>query len=220
MKKYSLIILVIHLSFFLPDLFLYADYGKVIFYDGTPTLLRKLKKLEIKLGDPIEINDQILTSQNDKVTIETPDGHRIYVLASSKLKITSPKNNNIQVEQELGSLWFKLNPLTKEESFTVKTPSSVVGVRGTKFITMILENNVTSLCVCEGQVSIEAKGHKSTVSTGYGSLATENGLSETTSNKTFITNKRRMSRKPACLNCHDTGYNSSGKLDGDGLILR
>lgn len=199
------------------------SFAKVVYVDGDPTIIRKLIKYPVKKGDFIQYGDKITTSKDEKVTMEDDLGNKIYVLSESSLKIPKKKSKDQIFDHEAGNLWFKLKPLTKEKSFTVRTPSAVVGVRGTKFITMIFDDQTTDLCVCEGEVTFEVNGVKKTAKTGEGIKGMLNAKQPGAifNNQSFIRQKRRLSRKPACMNCHSGGggYAPSSLEDG-GLILR
>lgn len=198
-------------------------FAKVVYVDGDPTIFRKLKKYPIKKGDLIHFGDRITTSKDEKVTIEDGEGNKIYILSDSKLSTPKQKTKDQVYEHEQGSLWFKLQPVQKEASFTVRTPSAVVGVRGTKFITMIFDDKTTDLCVCEGEVAFEVGGVKKIAKTGQGITGKPGAKMPDAifNNQSFIRQKRRLSRKPVCMNCHSGGggYNPSSLEDG-GLILR
>ncbi len=198
-----------------------APFAKVIFSDGEPHVIRKLKKIKLSKGDIVHYKDQIVTSSKDKVTLESDDGHRIYVLEGTKFKVPTPKKKDVVINHEIGHIWFKMNPLKKEESFNVVTPSAVAGVRGTKFITMVFGDKTTDLCVCEGEVLFRSGDTEKVVTTGQGSLSSlSKGMGSTFSNQSFIRQKRRLSRKPVCVNCHGDGYQDSSNLDGENLILK
>jgi hypothetical protein len=224
MHKTFLITLTLLALFLIDSSKLHAEvFAKVIYVDGDPVVLRKFKKFPIKKGDFIHFSDKIKTSKDEKVTLEDDRGNKIYVLSSSSLKLPPKRSKDLVFNQEEGSLWFKLKPVPKKESFTVRTPTAVAGVRGTKFITMIFDDKTTDLCVCEGEVTIEVNGVKTSAKTGQGVTAKPEAKKPGAifDNQTFIRQRRRLSRKPVCMNCHSgSGSYAPSSLEDGGLILR
>ena len=77
---------------------------------------------------------------------------------------------------EQGRVVNRVGKLTKESSFTVKTPTAIAGVRGTAFDTGYEPTtNQTTVAVVEGDVSLTAGGVEVLVNAGFESAVSEGG---------------------------------------------
>ena len=129
-------------------------------------------------------------------------------------------DGKVELEQKTGSIWSKIRPLGKEESFHIRTPSSVAGVRGTAFISMILDENRTDICVCEGKVEVVSGGKKKLITEGMGATLTKGKAPPAPmSNEGMIRNRRRLSRKMACMSCHWAGDGDTSRLNEDSSLI-
>jgi hypothetical protein len=193
--------------------------GKVISIKGSPIALRNLQRTPLKMHSPVYEGDILRSGLEEHVTVLLKSGHKVFVLPSTSAKVKVAKTKDTKLEQESGSLWFKVKPLKEKENFQVKTPTAVAGVRGTAFISMIV-GDATSLCVCEGTVEISNEKGTAVLEQGFGSMLTKNSDPKNVKNNTnFIRQKRRLSRKPACVSCHWAGEGDSSRLDENSNII-
>jgi hypothetical protein len=197
------------------------EVGKVISIKGQPFVLRTLKKISLKLDSIVHQGDIIRSGSNEHVTLLLKNGHKVFVLPSSATTLSMANSNKTEIDQTKGSLWFKVKPLEEKQTFHVRTPTAVAGVRGTAFLSMILENNITDICVCEGSVEVDSgKGGAILVPQGFGS-ASQKGkkASHSRSNTNFVHQKRRLSRKPVCVSCHWAGEGDTSHLDEESNLI-
>ena len=199
------------------------EVGSVIAIKGKPFALRTLQKIKLELRTKVHEGDIIRSGSDEHVTLLLNNGHKVFILPSTSTTLSIANANKTEIDQTKGSLWFKVKPLEEQQTFHVRTPTAVAGVRGTAFISMILENNVTDICVCEGSVEVSSnKGNPVLVPQGFGSsLKSDQISSQAFSNQSFIRQKRRLSRKPTCVTCHWAGEGDTSRLDeNSNLIFR
>lgn len=116
-------------------------YGKVLDFQGS---------VEVKLGKAswtpaakdIQLNqgDMIRTQANSTATLEVENAGIVEIKPNSELELSELTSNKKDdsyrtiLDLSLGEIFIKAKKLTADKSrFEVKTPTSVVGVRGTAF---------------------------------------------------------------------------------------
>jgi len=132
MIKFSRIILPLAISF--SCLYSEGAIGKIESVKGEAFIAHLLKKKQ-----PVEVGAEVF--EKDKIQTGG-DGEVVVALAESKLTIGPNAYTKISNEKEEasstqlalygGKVGFKVNKLSSEQSFTVRTPSAVAGVRGTE----------------------------------------------------------------------------------------
>jgi hypothetical protein len=182
---------------------IYAIDGEVVKMKGSPKYKRQNKTDILTKTTKLTEGDTIITGKSEFVKV-IYDKHKFYIFGNSEITITLDKKKNILLDQKKGTSWFKINPLRSEKSFKVKTPSAVAGVRGTAFSIQIDSDSVTAVCVCEGSVEVEAGGVKKLLKQSFGSKLMK-GLPpfKAHSNTSLLRQKRKLGRRPLCMNCHD-----------------
>lgn len=124
-----------------------ADFGKVVALQGEVTYGGK----KAVLGQLVKPNKTLVTkNSNDYVDVLFPDNTvlRLEYGTSTFKKI----GKQTQISLLSGKLYVKVKRVLKEkESFEIKTPTSVVGVRGTAFL-IEEQKEASYICVCEGVV--------------------------------------------------------------------
>lgn len=194
------------------------EFATVVRVKGKVSVWRKLIKEPVTAGDKVNKGETIQTSKNAQATVLLANGHKVYVFGGSKLKIDKKGDGKTMINHDLGSIWMKVKKLKQGESFQVKMPSAVAGVRGTGFTTSITDNGIASLCVCEGEVEVESGGVKKIIQSGHGTkLMKGQPPGEVHGNFNLIRQKRKLSRRPSCINCHSGSYGDTSTLNG-GLI--
>ncbi len=108
--------------------------GKIIFLKGKGDIVRSSRKYKAKLGFQLITRDTIVTKSNSLVVIKLSTGDNIKIRSNSVVTITqlSTRKRKTRLHLHKGGLLSKVNRL-KKRNFTVNTPSSVAGVRGTTF---------------------------------------------------------------------------------------
>ncbi len=135
---------------------LLAAVGQVIDADESSYLIRNFKKIKLNPGQSLEMKDNVY-SKGGKVTLKMSDASVIDLAAGSHFKVktytTQGKSPTRSVLLFKGESRFKVKPASsKEESFTVRTPTAVAGVRGTDF-NVSLDSTETTITVFEGEVA-------------------------------------------------------------------
>ncbi|MDH4128853.1 MAG: FecR domain-containing protein [Spirochaetota bacterium] len=133
--------------------------GKVIALKGDVYILeyqKGYKKTRLFVKAVVNPQDIILTSENGAVKIKLADGSSIFIKQNSRIKFSfvSKKSQRIQVSE--GGILSRVSKLTVNKGFSVNTPNSVAGVRGTKFIVEHDENKKENrVDVYEGKVDYD-----------------------------------------------------------------
>lgn len=189
--------------FFILYVSLYANEGKVIKLKGKVTVKRAETELILQKDTVLKIGDILQTDKGGFAKVSFLD-HTLYVFSNSQLTLTADKKKEkIQIEQKKGSSWYKVSPLLKKQSFSVKTPSAVAGVRGTGFIVSVMNDLVSSVCVCKGEVEVEAGGKKVLLKKGVGAkLMKDTPPLDVHSNFSRISKPRLLKRNKDCMGCH------------------
>ena len=77
---------------------------------------------------------------------------------------------------KLGELWAKVSKNTGE--FVIDTPTTVVSVKGTRFVLLVDENGFTDLFTLEGMVNMKNKKNDEEANVGAGQKAHSTGENE------------------------------------------
>lgn len=129
------------------------DYSSIMFYIGD---VKKNNQL-VEIGEIILENDIIATGKQSSCDIKI-GGSIIRVKEKSKIKLSElTRKGNAErttVGLNVGKLLCKAKKLSKKESFTVKTPTAVAGVRGTKFTVEADPRKTSRIKVFNGKVKV------------------------------------------------------------------
>ena len=130
----------------------------------------KGKKIEPKLGSMILPGDQFITGKLGWVKYELTDEGTFKLGQNSQLTINEPiiaeeDSKKTDIQLVIGELLSMLQKIRKRP-FVLRTPSAVLGVRGTEFQTIVAIDATTLFVVDDGDVEIEAEGKKVTVPKG------------------------------------------------------
>ena len=129
------------------------DYSTIIFYIGE---VKKNNK-DAEIGDIILQNDLISTGVQSSCDIKI-GGSIIRVKEKSNVKLTELyRKDNVEkttLDLDIGKMLCKAKKLSKSESFMVKTPTAVAGVRGTKFTVETDVQKTSRIKVFDGNVKV------------------------------------------------------------------
>lgn len=119
---------------------------------------RSLVREKAVAGRELHRGDLVVTGEGAQVHLHFPNEGVMMVKEKSRFRI-SGKENKVLVEFDEGEFLIGVKrPLTKGEIFEVRTPSAVVGVRGTLFWGLAdREQNSTFVCF-ESRIEIQAQG--------------------------------------------------------------
>ncbi len=96
--------------------------------------------------------DTIVTGENSTVLFQVT-GAAMEVQQNTRF-VYERSGDDKQVYLQGGNAWTSVQPLEGNRKFTLRTPNTVAGVRGTKFFTFTDGNN-TGTCHCEGKISFK-----------------------------------------------------------------
>lgn len=99
---------------------------------GNASLERAGQTSKLKVGDLLKASDTVITEKEAIVDLQIKGGGSFRVMPESKTVI-SKLGKDTDLEVQRGGLLLGLNKLDKDETFNVRSPTAVAGVRGTSF---------------------------------------------------------------------------------------
>ncbi len=119
--------------------------GKAVTVIGTATVIRGKDKLPIKIGDAIFEHDVFETGPKGKVAITFSDNTSFAIGSNSRVAIDTyffdPKKlkGSMFAKIKKGTMMVRTGQLTRQNpgSVRIKTPRTVLGVRGTTFVVTV-----------------------------------------------------------------------------------
>ncbi len=120
-----------------------ASIGRIVHTYGPAWIQRGATREKAEKGQVVLRNDSIVTGSRGRVKIIMGDGSKVYIGAKSrvslrKYSLRGSKLLNASINMLWGKARFFVNKLTSRgSSFRVRTPTAVLGVRGTEFIVLI-----------------------------------------------------------------------------------
>jgi tellurite resistance-related uncharacterized protein len=121
--------------------------------EGDASILRNEQKIVISEGFSLELSDVVITGPQAWVDIEIIDKGVIRVRERSRFIIKSLAASKISSKVEQGKIITSLKKLSKNEEFTVETPTVIAGVRGTSFM-VSAEESYAKISVLTGNVAV------------------------------------------------------------------
>ncbi len=136
-----------------------AATPKTTFIEGSVTILRVASpgsKTPLGIGETLAIGDSIETGSDGYCTFEIPAIGAFELGTNSRVTLDAHffEGRRGALSLGAGSIRSKIERLGGKDSFILRTPSLVCGVRGTIFTTEIQPNGELSLSVDEGTVSV------------------------------------------------------------------
>ncbi len=129
------------------------DYAMVSFIMGEVSR----NNAPLQIGDILKEKDIIQTGDESFCDIKI-GGSLIRIKQKTKLVFTAlvhnEKGENTSMDLDSGKMLCKPKKLLKSESFMVKTPTAVAGVRGTQFTVEADANSTTRIKVFDGSVKV------------------------------------------------------------------
>ena len=120
-----------------------ASIGRIVHTYGPAWIQRGTTRERAEKGQVVLRNDSIVTGSRGRVKIVMGDGSKVYIGAKSrvslrKYSLRGTKLLNASINMLWGKARFFVNKLTtRDSSFRVRTPTAVLGVRGTEFIVLV-----------------------------------------------------------------------------------
>lgn len=180
----------------------------------------------VKPGDKITEGSVIRTGNGSRLTLNV-EGSEFKLAPNTEIELNSlpldKKDGKVNVTR--GFTWYKMINL-KGNQFSVSTPTTTAGVRGTAFSAMYdHRKNESKNCICEGSVNVAGgkEDKPMLLSAGSGASVSKNGKLQEESYKEFIVKmealpefKTKIAKSPMlvnCLSCHTPkGWDQKGIL--------
>jgi hypothetical protein len=103
-------------------------------------------------GEKIFATDAIVTAADGNVIFEV-QGARMEIQHNTRF-VYERASEDKQVYVQQGNLWTEVSKIEGHRRFTLRTPTTIAAVRGTKFFTFTDGNN-TGTCHCEGRIAFK-----------------------------------------------------------------
>ncbi|AMC11517.1 hypothetical protein Lupro_09665 [Lutibacter profundi] len=120
------------------------------------------RKLNITESRVINSNVRIKTGADSFAQIEYPDHTKIKLSPNTEIIL---EGNNIFIND--GSAWFKVEK-QKNGGLIIKTPTCIIGIRGTEFVVKVSKDGSSSLRLIEGQIELSDKYKINTITMNKG----------------------------------------------------
>ncbi|WP_061298375.1 lipoprotein LipL45 [Leptospira borgpetersenii] len=132
----------------------------VVFSVGEAKILHTdLTEEKATLGASLKAGDKVSTKDKSKVDIQFADGSAVRISENSvidfdALTINSKGNSDTRLALVSGKVFAKVNKASKEDQFSVVTPTAIAGVRGTSFIVDRSKSDKAVVKVLDGAVAV------------------------------------------------------------------
>jgi len=120
-----------------------SNIGRIVHTYGPAWIQRGATRERAAKGQVVLRNDSIVTGARGRVKIIMGDGSKVYIGAKSRVSLRKyamrgGKLLNARINMLWGKARFFVNKLSSRSStFRVRTPTAVLGVRGTEFIVIV-----------------------------------------------------------------------------------
>ena len=171
--KYIVIIFILSIE-------LFANIGKITLLKGSATIVRENSTFFVKVGTIIHAQDKIDTYKKSKLKIVLNDNTILTLSQNSEYKIDSyddKKNPHFEMTLMAGLLTTISGQIGKiaPSKFKLKTKTSLIGIRGTKWKTFVGKKSQNSVCL-KGEITIKTANKQFNIPAGY-MLLTKDGKS-------------------------------------------
>jgi len=124
---------------------------------GEVVLMRNNQEMTIEVSSFVMKGDTIRTGEASGMDLEFPNGALLRMKEKTTISINSilsQEDTQVEIALNRGKIFSKIkNKLKEKESFRIKTPTMIAGVRGTEF--SVSEEEIPKVMVLEGEVSTE-----------------------------------------------------------------
>ncbi|TGK38446.1 iron dicitrate transport regulator FecR [Leptospira gomenensis] len=128
--------------------------GVLTFVNGDVIVQRGDQKIKASVSQEVQNGDVLITGAKSAAAIVFGENASVIEIQSESQFRFQEDGKGKNFFQEKGSSWILTNKLNKDETLTLRTPTTTAGVRGTKFFTALREG-MTFTCFCQGQVELE-----------------------------------------------------------------
>jgi len=104
----------------------------VVKMQGQAKLLpaKSIKKHTLKVGERLSAGDRLLTYSDSSAVLKFNDDSVVVLDENTRLLLAS----RTLLDQETGEVYYRIEKRTKNRGLQVKTPFSIIGIKGTEFI--------------------------------------------------------------------------------------
>ena len=132
--------------------------GKVIRLKGTAKATHNGRTFNIKVGQKLDVGDKIMTGNASIIHVILPNEQIILVKEKSSFTFEG-KQKKILISFAMGEFLIGLkNKLKKNNRFSVRTPTSVLAVRGTLFWGLVKPDGSSEFICLHSLISISRDG--------------------------------------------------------------
>lgn len=122
-----------------------AEIATVKRVSGSATIERNKRPLPVAAGTKLEVGDLLSTGKDGRISVTFIDDSRFSVGPASRIRLTqfdfddATHKGQSKTQVEKGSLAVVSGQIAHEnpKGMTVQTPTSVLGVRGTRFVVSV-----------------------------------------------------------------------------------
>jgi hypothetical protein len=129
-----------------------------IFVEGFVERGREGNWIPLEIGDSVEANDSIRTGPDGSCDIQFGGSATMRIQPATLYIVNtvalSAEANRIEGSLAIGTVLSKVNKLTGNDAYMIRTESSVAGVRGTDFVVSNDSVNGTTVAVKSGSVAV------------------------------------------------------------------
>lgn len=134
------------------------DEGLVSYVSGIVDIYSGGEWIPAEIGDLVTVNESIRTEEGSSCELQFGKTAVIRIqekteVALSRISLT-PEANKVGIAMVAGTVLAKVEKLSRQDSFSVRTQSAVCGVRGTEFSVSAEEGQETILAVKTGSVAV------------------------------------------------------------------
>jgi hypothetical protein len=152
--------------------------ARVIALSGGGTLVRASGEREaLTLDTKLYSGDRVITEAGQNLRIQFADKSELQVLAETEVVFDRLSHHqqsgmvDTRIRLNSGRLNTRVNRLSDDSHYEIRTPAAITAVRGTGFRLSSDSNQITRTEVSEGLVAVAAGGVEKALSAGFGILA-------------------------------------------------
>ncbi|MBI4957968.1 MAG: chitobiase/beta-hexosaminidase C-terminal domain-containing protein, partial [Desulfovibrio sp.] len=141
------------------------DIGFIRSFEGDVTTFRQGSDKGTKItgwGEPVLFKDIDETDEGARIELEFDDLSVLTIGEDARIEINKmvydPVKNTreVLIQQHVGKMRVKVSKVDSiQTNFTVKTPTAVIGVRGTEFVSYVARDGKTDVVAIEGWVGVK-----------------------------------------------------------------
>ena len=135
--------------------------GMITFYSGDVAVFDEGEWYDIEIGDFVTEKNILKVESDSYCEVQFGNTAIVKIQENSEVNLAKvslePGNTSVSLDMKMGDVLCKVQKLTGNDSFKVKTKTAVCGVRGTEFSVSASEKADTVLAVKEGAVTVLPK---------------------------------------------------------------